>query len=370
MPDAHNPKSHHRQRRLPPPAPLKGRPYRMAAVVHRYLPEHNAGAETMLHALLQALTRAGWEIRVSAREHRHRPYRWEGIQVEPGNDDSSTGDVVEWADVVITHLHSTRRAVAWCRQGRPLVHLVHNHAQLASERVQGRRDAAMVVWNSQWVADHWAEWPGPSILVRPPTEVERYRTVDPVRNAAGHVTLLNLTDVKGGTTFWKLVDRRPDLPFMGVIGAYYNQEIPDRVPANARLVENTPNVRDIYARTRVLLMPSVYESWGQTAAEAAASGIPILAASTPGLRECMTSARHGECAIFLDPRDVDAWADALRDLDDPRTWERWSDKARARSAELAVQAAADTDLFVHTMELLAEGRSVDRLHTGSARATA
>lgn len=360
MPSAHNPKAAYTPKRLPPPAPLGGRPYRVAAVLPRYLPEHNAGAETMAHALLTSLAGFGWDVRVSAIEHRGRPYRWDGVMVESGLDDSATGGVVEWADVVVTHLHGTRRAVAWCRQGRPLVHLVHNHTQLTNQRVRDRRDAALVVWNSEWVAREWAHWAGPSIVVRPPTVPARYATEAPDRYANGYVTLLNLTEVKGGKTFWRLAQERPDLPFLGVVGAYYLQELPDPLPPNARVLDNDPDVLRVYGQTRVLLMPSHYESWGQTAVEAMASGIPVVASDTPGLRECLTSPTLGTCGLLVDMHDFDGWRAALRSLDDPTMWAAVSALARARSIELEEQARADTRLFANCMGALAEGRSVER----------
>ena len=42
-----------------------------------------------------------------------------------------------------------------------------------------------------------------------------------------------------------------------------------------RVVDHTTDMRSVYAQTRVLLVPSVYESYGRVALEAAASGIPL-----------------------------------------------------------------------------------------------
>ncbi|WP_262928542.1 glycosyltransferase family 4 protein [Streptomyces sp. CBMA152] len=46
----------------------------------------------------------------------------------------------------------------------------------------------------------------------------------------------------------------------------------------------------VYSRSRVILMPSLYESWGRVAVEAFASGIPVIAHTTPGLVESMGEA--------------------------------------------------------------------------------
>ncbi|MFI1769152.1 glycosyltransferase family 4 protein [Streptomyces sp. NPDC020800] len=58
----------------------------------------------------------------------------------------------------------------------------------------------------------------------------------------------------------------------------------------------------VYSRSRVMLMPSLYESWGRVAVEAFASGIPVIAHPTPGLVESL-----GEAGIFAYRDDLNAW---------------------------------------------------------------
>lgn len=359
MPTAHNPYAPARGRRqLTPPESLTGRKPRILASVPRYLPEHNAGAEATLHALLVHLVAAGWDATVASVEHRGASYTWEGVNVVGAPRDADMEWLWTWADVGMTHLHGSRSAMGWARRGRPLVHLVHNHTQLARERVP-IGGAQLVLWNSQWIAEDWKGrdvWP--SVVVHPPVDPERYRTENPDRALCGAVTLLNLTEVKGGLTFWRLCAERPDLPFLGVEGAYYLQERPAKMPANARVLENQVDVRPIYEQTRVLLVPSRYESWGRVAVEAMASGIPIIASRTPGLLEACSSPVEGECALFADADDHEAWAAALASLDDPRAYAEWSRRSLARSAELAVQQTAELEALTALLYALAEGRSL------------
>lgn len=330
----------------------------MLASVPRYLPDHNAGAEATLHALLRHLVSEGWDAEVASTEHRGAPYEWDGVRVVAAPRDSDLEHRWAWADVGITHLSGTRSAVGWSSRGRPLVHLVHNHSQLATERVP-LGGAALVVWNSQWIADEWqGRAPWPSVVAYPLVDPEEYRTENPDRFACGTVTLLNLTEVKGGLTFWRLCAERPDLLFLGVEGAYYLQERPAKLPANAELLENQVDVRPIYQRTRVLLVPSHYESWGRVAVEAMASGIPVVASRQKGLLEACTSPAEGECALFADHDDPQAWLAALGSLDDPRAYAEWSRRSLARSAELEAESAAQRDALTGQLLALAEGRSL------------
>lgn len=337
---------------LPPRAPLDDRQPRLLAHVHLYPPGHNAGAEVMLHTMLRHLAADGWEVQVVATQYRGQPYTWQGVPVEATPIDRDLPRFYTWADVVLTHLDATRSAMAWARRGRPLVHLVHNHRQLAHHHVLPER-AQLVVWNSEWVKAEHGGWSGETMIVRPPVFSADYATSAWQRFDRGTVTLLNLAEAKGGPLFWRLARQRRDLRFVGVRGSYAGQHEPPTGLANATVLDNTPDVAGIYQRTRVLAVPSSYESWGRVAVEAMASGIPVIAHPTPGLLEALTLADGGPAAIFAD-RDSDAaWGAALRRLDDRREWERWSARSRARSAELDLVAADDLAAFTVAMRHLA-----------------
>lgn len=335
---------------LPERIPLDGRRPRVLAHVHMYSPHHNAGAEVMLHTMLRDLERRGWDVQVIATQYRGRPYESDRVKVEQSPIDRALPPFYEWADVVVTHLDATRAAMAWARRGRPLVHVVHNHRQLEHHKVRPA-DAALVVWNSRWVEAEHRGWGGDTMIVRPPVFAADYQTDNPRRFQRGTFTLLNLAEAKGGPLFWRLARQRPRRGFLGVLGSYAGQHVPppEAMPRNGKVIENTPNVREVYAGTRVLLVPSSYESWGRVAVEAMASGIPVVAHPTPGLLEALTLDDGEPAAIFAD-RDSDAaWLEALDRLEDRGEWDRWSALARRRSAELDRVAAADLEAFAGRM---------------------
>ena len=121
-----------------------------------------------------------------------------------------------------------------------------------------------------------------------------------------------------------------------------HQIMPNR--PNVEVIGKTSNMRDdVYARTRVLLMPSTRESWGMTGVEAMASGIPVIASPLPGLRESL-----GFAGIFVDPSDHQGWVDAIVRLDDPDVYGEASAKAVERSVEL--DPATDLNRFVNALE--------------------
>lgn len=59
---------------------------------------------------------------------------------------------------------------------------------------------------------------------------------------------------------------------------------------------------DVWSRTKVLLIPSNYETYGMVGVEAIASGIPTIAHPTDGLCESL-----GDAGWFIPRDDVDEW---------------------------------------------------------------
>ena len=86
---------------------------------------------------------------------------------------------------------------------------------------------------------------------------------DDYRTTRGdHTTMVNLTASKGCEVFYEMARRRRSDRFLGVLGAYGHQLV--RQIPNVEVTGHTGDMRDdVYARTRVLLMPSDYESWGR-----------------------------------------------------------------------------------------------------------
>jgi glycosyltransferase involved in cell wall biosynthesis len=68
-------------------------------------------------------------------------------------------------------------------------------------------------------------------------------------------------------------------------------------------------LRDLYRRARMLLLPSLYEGFGLTALEAMACGTPVIVSNRSSLPEVT-----GDAALFVDPEDVASIASAIRRL--------------------------------------------------------
>jgi len=301
---------------------------KITALLHGYPPYHNAGAEWMLHEMLKFLNKKH-EVEVMMPDV--TPYEFEGIKV---NKDNAVRKAVDTSDIVISHLKQSGRALNLCEYYKtPYVQVIHNYNYYsilkAKNRPKGQGRFAYVIYNSDFTR-YDMNYPNPGIVVHPPVESKRYKT-----KPGDKITLINLFERKGGKFFHELAKLMPDYEFLGVEGGYGDQE-KDKLK-NVSYMANTPDAKKIYSKTRILLMPSLYESYGRTAVEAMCSGIPVIAAPTPGLRELL-----GDAGIFCKLESPLSWIEAIKELDDEKKYKEASDKCLKRSKE--IEKSVDSEM--------------------------
>ncbi len=321
-------------------APVRG--LSVVARVYGYPPDHNAGSEWMLHSMLRPLAERGHRVEVwlSHPGKTRESYEIDGVRVIPFQQGLEFAARARTADVLVSHYENVPLVAGVGRDARiPVVVICHDNFEGSFHNAAG---ADLVVYNSQWIRRDgeifYARYPPEflprrSIVVRPPVIAQEYRT-----RPGDSVSLVNLNADKGGELFWQIAAWCPDWQFRGVRGAYGQQVMPPPRLPNCEVVDSVPGHRmreHVYARSRVMLMPSLYESWGRVAVEAFASGIPVIAHPTPGLVEAL-----GQAGIFAYRDDPTAWIDALNSLRDPDTWQRASRRALARSDELSPPATS------------------------------
>lgn len=329
-------------------------PLRVIARFGYYPPRHNAGSEWMSHSMLRALVARGHDVEVwlSRYSPDKEPYDIDGVRVIPYAARLDFGAAAKGSDVIVSHHENVPPAGALARGlGRPFVVICHNTAPVIFKNV-GRGSTALAVYNSLHMRAeaeaYFCEYtkaarPERSIVVRPPVIADDYRT-----RPGDRVTLVNLNLDKGGEVFWRLAERMPDVKFLGVRGAYGQQVERRGGLPNVEVIDHMPGDRmrdEVYARTRILLVPSANESWGRVAAEGMASGIPVVAAPTPGLSECLA-----EAGIFAERADLEAWQSAVERLLEPAAWAEASERAVARSK--ALDPAADLAAWCEAVEAL------------------
>lgn len=351
---------------------------RILCYVHAYQGHgREAGAETTMANLLESLVEAGWEAQVLLSHPDIPAYtRW-GVPVRSEAYDSEFLELASQADVLISHLEcSERTSLVGRKVNKPVVQLIHNTMWQTEGYLN--EGCELAIYNSQWVADyHNSVNPDGMVrlaqkataemgqrisfrvprtrtrnhvIVHPQIRPEDYSVPPNVICDREYVTLINLHDNKGPHIFWEMARRFPHQKFMAVQGGYGKQEIPEVIPPNVRMIGNTPLIRQVYEQTKVLLMPSTYESFGRVAIEAAAQGVPTIASPTPGLREAL-----GSGGLYA--TTPEEYETILRDLLD---WDLFYARnvkyALDRSAYWDNQRSAETTQFIEAISKLVPGR--------------
>lgn len=318
----------------------------VVAWVHYGVPYRRAGSETMLHTMMRALAEAGTSVLVICSEMPQAPAGWtvDGVPYAQLGAEAAEALIRKMRPRdLVTHHHFASAAVTLSRSvGARSVLLLHNdHEQPALEL-----GPDLCVYNTHWVMKSLgARYPeldqARALVVHPPVIPEEHRAP----RTGTHVTLVNLNRHKGVTTWRRAAELLRTVPFLGVTGAH-GKQVTAPASRNVRVIPQTSDMRrDVWARTRVLMAPSVYESYGMAAVEALASGIPVIAHPTPGLREAL-----GDAGTFVDRADVPAWVAAIRTLhrESPER-ARMVAAARARSAALAHQSRQELEAWVETL---------------------
>jgi glycosyltransferase involved in cell wall biosynthesis len=311
-----------------------------------YPPTHNCGGEYFIHNMAKYLISKGHEVRVLMKDSKvydiDQIYTFEGVTVFPCPDNDQT-PLFYWADIVFTHLQWAAWTISICNtfKHKPCVFVSHNFWPYDIVKF---RPNTRVIYNSNAMRGI-LNYENNNIVVHPPCDYRKWDFGGPSGN---HITLINMNLNKGSRLFMALAKAMPERKFLAVRGSYDTQWI-EPLP-NLTILDNSPDMEPVYRYTRILLMPSAFESWGMTATEAMCNGIPVIYNSTPGLRENV-----GECGIELhnlnpdyeekdlkggehpgiDPEaNLQQWIKAIKRLDNHLVYKKYSNLSRKRSREL------------------------------------
>lgn len=344
---------------IPDDAEPKTGALRIVAWTDRYPPWPGAmaGGEMALHGMLKPLAARGHDVAVCTHSHPGGgPVDFDGITVWP---ETEIERLLDGVDVLLGQLLWTKHTRRAAVQGQvPFVYLFHNDFTIPHWKLHPQHVTA-AVFNTRWICEStlrkhpvWASVR--STVVRPPVHLADYQVEGPGWERE-FVTLVNPNQAKGGQQLYKIAERRRQLRFLAVEGAYGHQIRPKRgVHKHVEWQPQTADMRsDVYARTRVLLVPSDYESFGRVAVEAAASGAVAVVSETDGLREAM-----GPSGLFAPVRDIDRWLHWLDALGDREVYEAAQRAQQAQAELLAAESVGEIDALEDLLRLAANAERV------------
>lgn len=199
-----------------------------------------------------------------------------------------------------------------------------------------------------------------------------------------YFTAINPTLCKGAmlllTVFRTLAQTRPDIPLL-VVGEEENSIFHQVLGNTANALNFAPwqaNPKDIYAQTKVLLVPSVWEEpAGRVIAEAMLNGIPPIITDRGGMVE---TANGGAYVLPLDPSITEArkepvpievaqpWINAILDLNDCEDFDLISQ--RAKTAAAIYKPENTTPLYEAYFEAILAGKKPDTLEAPATQRAA
>ena len=319
----------------------------VVALSHGYPPFWNMGGEVSLHRTLQAI-----DEEVIVLTNVDKPYTFEGIKVMQIN----TPDVLNvmadpkpiarqlrelGARVVIAQNELSLPAVkAAAEMGAISIVSLHTPPKYGKLLRQAVVEADYAIYNTETSAKQWGE--PKALVVHPPINPLPNKTI----NDGDAFTLLSSLVNKGVEVVLELAKMYPDRRFIVVRSpaepTHGLEDLEDRV-ANLPNVELHPRVapEDVdkyFKQTRILLVPSRYETYGMSAIEAAGYGIPSVHVDTPHTREGI-----GEASILIPPLSVQKAAEAIDIIDND--YEEYSKAARKRAEWLQERQEQEMQAF-------------------------
>ena len=129
-------------------------------------------------------------------------------------------------------------------------------------------------------------------------------------------------------------------------GPYARLAEAEGVGDRTRFVPATANIGQCYAAADVFLFPTFYDAFGLVAAEAMASGLPVITSRAAGAAELI---EHGESGwLTADPWDPDQIAEGLRALAaDPGLRQRMGSAARSKIEAYTWDRTAEETMAVY-----------------------
>jgi len=230
---------------------------------------------------------------------------------------------------------------------RPIIATCHfdgNYTAITG-RVDGRWNEMLFFVNKTMQANYYNN-------IKPfPPSIVRTETVRPImhRNQivinepfqGEYITLVNANLNKGVLQFIEMAKAMPDRKFLGVLPYYGELRVPP-APSNVKWIPFDDDIRNILKKTRILLMPSYYESFGRIAIEAMINGIPVIyskPAADPPHPNCSTEGVAewiGDAALSCDRESVQSWSDAIEFLDDESTYAAMSARSREHIESMGI----------------------------------
>lgn len=287
-----------------------------------YLP-FPGGAERLIFNVARDWMRRGHRVNVvTGYEY---PQQFDGPTVvsvatigpDPEHGAKVIHDLIEYdqPDVILTHHHYAHLyGHVMVDSGVPVVQLVLNGKRLAG--------AALAVYISEWVKGQAGDAEPQDLVITPPAFDD---VVSPTHGDA--IGFIKPIPHKGIRLVYDIARAMPERQFVILRGEWQDLEVIEHLP-NVEFMEPVDDIREFYARCRMVLMPSLSEDAGSVNQEATLNGIPCLSTRVGGLAETAGG------MAFYPTEPVESWLLGIGKLDDPERYAHYVECQREHLASL------------------------------------
>lgn len=326
----------------------------VVGITHGYPPLWNMGGEVSLHRTLRVAR--GDKFVLTKTEN---PYIFENVNVRPIN----THDVLNInadpkpiakqlidlnARVVIAQNELSLPAALASKKANAISIInVHTPPRYGRGIKDGVLEADYAIYNTNVAAREWGE-PNALVIHPPISSLPKQ-----ISNSGDAYTLLSSLTNKGVTVAIDLAKQNPDKRFIIVRspaepthGLRDIEEIAAKIP-NLELHPRVPpeEVHRYLEQTRILLVPSRYETYGMSAIEAAGYGIPCVHVDTPHVREGV-----GKAAVLIRPLNLSDADKGIKLIE--KNYNKYSESARARAEWIHKRQSLELEQFADFIENL------------------
>lgn len=319
------------------------------AVTHGYPPGWSMGGEVATHRTVRAVP--GSTVLTDCDEE----YLIDGVRVLPlrGPSHEEVELAVRALDPTVLFAHSSM-ATAAIQAARslkvPSILSVHAPQKFASDLRRAWSRATLRLYNTEAARQDWHDDRG--MVLHPPVMPPSDEVLQWVQRGDALTLTSSLTN-KGAGHVLTLAARWPHRRFIIVESPAHDTH---GDPAFWEIAASLPNVEvwprqhpdamwRVWAETKVLLVPSRYETYGMSAVEAAWFGIPSVHVDTVHVREGI-----GTAARLMDWPGLRGLESGVREVE--ADYEEWSEKAEDMAVELHRRTQDELAAFAARVALL------------------
>jgi glycosyltransferase involved in cell wall biosynthesis len=303
-------------------------PKKIILLSDSFLPITFAGSELSGYETIKYLRERGHNVSIYVKTHKVESYDSFPIYKYDPLNQTCKAEIIN-ADIVLYQMGSGHEnmEIVKLRDKKTyiFIHMVNSYPWLLQQKV---KFPVVIVYNSHMTQDTLPTF-YTNMRMIPYVNTDEFKPLRSLTVQNNVVCLINCNKNKGGDILREIASKMTNVQFIGVRGGY-SEQVYGGGPKNLTYIENQKDIKVVLRQIGILIMPSKNETWGRTAVEAMASGIPVIHSEAGGLVECV-----GGAGILCYRDDLDSWCEAISRLTgDPAYRESLRQKGFKRIVEI------------------------------------